>query len=186
MCVAHSTGGRWPCHTCSLTRVGTPGPRAGVRVSTQAYPEGGAGGYPHSQKGVGAREWPGRGNTVGRDTRVSVLGGNTCARVGLRSDDPYSHHSSSSAMSFKRPGGSGIRCERGEYRLRSSSSARPPEAAWGGAQWGVKDPAVSPPQPRPLRPARGRLSQSRTLWDKTHPPVKLHTDYAGPRPQAIA
>lgn len=46
---------------------------------------------PHSHENLGAREVLARGNTLAGDRVVSVRGGNTCARVGLGPDDPYSH-----------------------------------------------------------------------------------------------
>lgn len=81
-------GGRWPCQTCSHTQVHTPGPRAWVRVSTTRLPRGRGRWVPQGQESIGACEAPGRGNTFARDMRVSVRGGNTCARVGLRPEDP--------------------------------------------------------------------------------------------------
>lgn len=80
--------------TPSHMRVCAPGLRSWVRVFTHSYPGGGAGGYPPGQKTVEACEGPGRGNTLPGNLRVSVRSGNTCARVGLGPDDPYSHHPS--------------------------------------------------------------------------------------------
>lgn len=87
------------------TRVCTPSLRAWVRVSTTRLPQGWGWWVSQGQESLGAREGPGRGNTFAGDKHVSVRGGNTCARVGLGLDDPYSHHPPSSAPQFKRPGG---------------------------------------------------------------------------------
>lgn len=127
------------------------------------------------------------------DVRVSVLGGNTCARVGLGPDDPTPTTPRSQLRSLRGMGalksavnlgnfGSEAAPHRGLLRLQEEGHNRQ-----------SKTRLFFPPESRPLRPARGRLSQSQTLWTQDPPsrkaPHRQHwatppDNCLGPRPHA--
>ena len=76
---------------------------AGSEFPRSPTPGAGLSGTPTLQKAEGAARRPGCGDTFPGTLRVSVRGGNTCARIGLRPDDPYFHHPQSSVPEFKNP-----------------------------------------------------------------------------------